>query len=100
LITTTSGRTITTDIVIAATGLSADQRIASLAGLDFERGIVVDARTLQTTDADIYALGDCISINCAACRFIEPIGKQAVAIANHIARITDTAHFHSTAVIP
>lgn len=99
LITTASGRALIADVVIAATGLATDKRLARLAGLDFDSGIVVDPCTLQTSDPDIYALGDCISIHGAACRFIEPIAKQATAIANHIAGRADTGYQHAPPVI-
>ena len=99
LITTTSGKTVTSDVVIATTGLSTDGRIAKLAGLDFHNGIAVDASSLQTSDPDIYALGDCISLDGQACRFIEPIAKQARAIANHMAGIADIGYQHAPPII-
>ena len=44
----------------------------------------VDAQTLRTNVANIHALGDCISINGQAHRFIEPIGRQAKVIAGTV----------------
>jgi len=54
--------TIRVDAVLSAVGLRAGTEIAEKAGLKIERGIVVD-RTLQTSDAHIYALGDCAEVD-------------------------------------
>ena len=78
---------IEVDQIVAATGLVTDQRLARMAQLDYCNGITVDQHSLQTSQADIYALGDCISIAGQACRFIAPIEHQARVIA---AQICDT----------
>ena len=78
---TACGLSLECDEVVAATGLSTDTRLAAAAKLVLERGIVVDPTTLQTSATDVYALGDCVSIDGMPCRFIEPIAKQAQAIA-------------------
>lgn len=49
------------DVVLSAVGLRAGIEMARDAGLDVDRGIVVD-RTLRTSDANIYALGDCAEV--------------------------------------
>ncbi|MGB2332737.1 MAG: FAD-dependent oxidoreductase, partial [Litorivicinaceae bacterium] len=72
-----SGATIKADFIVLATGLVADQRIASSAGLSFENGILIDPNTLETSQKHIYALGDCISFNGQPSRYVEPINKQA-----------------------
>ena len=75
-----SGETLEVDHVIAATGLKTDSRLAHQAGLAFNAGIVVD-ENMRSSDAFIYALGDCISLDGQPCRFIEPIQHQARAVA-------------------
>ena len=87
------------DEVVAATGLVTDTRLAVGAQLTINRGIVVDALTLQTSASDVYALGDCVSIHGMPCRFIEPIAKQAHAIASAIAGHVDAPYSHSAPVI-
>lgn len=79
-----SGATIKADFIVLATGLVADQRIASSAGLSFENGILIDPHTLETSQKHIYALGDCISFNGHPSRYVEPINKQAKVIANAV----------------
>ncbi len=87
------------DEVVAATGLVTDTRLAVGAKLNIHRGIVVDPLTLQTSAKDVYALGDCVSIHGMPCRFIEPISKQAQAIASAIAGHIDAPYLHSAPVI-
>lgn len=78
------GAEMDVDQVIVATGLRTENRLAGQAGLRFDRGIVVDPKTLRTSARDIYALGDCISIQGQPCRFIEPILHQAQTIAYQV----------------
>ncbi|WP_246309520.1 FAD-dependent oxidoreductase, partial [Hydrogenophaga aromaticivorans] len=83
-ITTVCGQKFVADQVIAAAGLMTPPRLAQSAALDWNNGIAVDAATLRTSDERIHALGDCITINGQASRYIEPIARQARAIAAHI----------------
>lgn len=52
------GSTVDADIVLSAVGLRPDLRLAQLAQLKTNRGIVVDANG-QASAPDVYALGDC-----------------------------------------
>jgi rubredoxin-NAD+ reductase len=83
-ITTACGQKFAADQVIAAAGLVTPPRLARSASLAWDSGIAVDAATLQTSDPHIHALGDCITIHGQASRYIEPIGRQARAIAAHL----------------
>lgn len=80
-LTTACGRKFVADQVIVAAGLVTPPRLAQSASLAWDGGIAVDAATLQTSDPHIHALGDCITIAGQASRYIEPIGRQARAIA-------------------
>lgn len=79
-----SGETLRADHVIAATGLSTPQRLAASAGLAWAQGIAVDPVTLATSHPRIHALGDCITLDGQASRYIEPIGRQAATLAAKI----------------
>ncbi|WP_300436574.1 FAD-dependent oxidoreductase [Zoogloea sp.] len=83
-IVTACGQILEADEVVAATGLVTDSRIARIAGLAYERGVVVDPATLRSSAPDVYALGDCISLNGMPCRFIEPIAHQASVLARGV----------------
>ena len=98
-ITTACGKTISADEIVAATGLVTESWLAERAGLTFDRGIVVDPCTLRTSAAEVYALGDCVSIHGAPCRLIEPISKQASAIAHEILGQPHAGYVHSQPVI-
>lgn len=80
-LSTACGQRFAADQVIAAAGLQTPTRLAHSAGLAWHNGIAVDAATLRTSDERIHALGDCIAVNGQASRFIEPIARQARAIA-------------------
>ena len=63
----------------------------------WHNGIEVQPETLATRVDGIHALGDCISINGEVSRYIEPIGRQAQAVAAHICGL-DAVPFHQTPV--
>ncbi|KQX27710.1 ferredoxin reductase [Ensifer sp. Root423] len=54
------GETIEADLVVVGIGAVPNTELAAVSGLAIENGIAVDA-TLQTSDPDIYAAGDCCS---------------------------------------
>lgn len=80
-VTTACGQRFAADQVIAATGLATPPRLAQSAGLAWRNGIAVEPQGLQTSVERIHALGDCITLNGQASRFIEPIARQARSIA-------------------
>jgi rubredoxin-NAD+ reductase len=80
-LSTACGQRFAADQVIAAAGLQTPTRLARSAGLAWDQGIAVDAATLRTSDDRIHALGDCIAVTGQPSRFIEPIARQARAIA-------------------
>ena len=87
-ITTACGQRFAADQVIAAAGLATPPRLAQSADLDWNNGIAVDADQMRTSAEHIYALGDCVTIEGQASRFIEPISRQAKTIAAAIAGST------------
>ncbi|MFT8210353.1 MAG: NADH:flavorubredoxin reductase NorW [Symbiopectobacterium sp.] len=73
-------RIIDVDVVVAATGLCPETALAQRAGIVTRRGVVVD-NTLQTSQADIDALGDCAEIAGQVRPFLQPIQLSAIALA-------------------
>jgi len=57
---TGGGEKIPADFVVVGVGILANTELAEQAGLDVDDGILVDDRC-QTSDPDIYAVGDCTS---------------------------------------
>lgn len=98
-ITTLCGKVVEIDHIVVAIGLATESRLARIAGLEFDRGIKVNPASLQTSSPDVFALGDCVSMDGMACRFIEPIAKQAKVIAHLIVGVPGDAYVHSQPVI-
>jgi rubredoxin-NAD+ reductase len=79
-LTLTDGSTLSVDLVLSAVGLRPRIELARTAGLAVNRGIVVDAQ-LRSSDADIYALGDCAEIGGKVLPYVLPIMHAARALA-------------------
>ncbi len=78
-VTLDNGTVINADMVLSAVGLKPRTALAQAAGLKVNRGIVVN-RNLQTSDADIYALGDCMEIENLVMPYVMPIMHAARAL--------------------
>jgi 3-phenylpropionate/trans-cinnamate dioxygenase ferredoxin reductase subunit len=55
-----TGEILPCDLVIVGVGIVAEDELAQAAGLACQNGVVVD-EFMQTSDPDIYAIGDCAS---------------------------------------
>jgi len=73
---------IEADLVLVATGVRANTDLAKKAGLEVNRGIIVD-EYLRTSDPDIYAIGDCAETFDAITgkRILSQLGTTAVRMA-------------------
>lgn len=76
-------RHVEVDAVIAATGLRPETALARSAGVEVNRGIVVDS-TLKSSNPDIYALGDCAEIDGQLLPFLQPIQISAMTLAKNL----------------
>ena len=74
------GSEIHGDMVLSAIGLRPRIGLAKEAGLTVNRGIVVD-KTLATSQADIYALGDCAEVVGLVLPYVLPLMAGARALA-------------------
>lgn len=54
-----SGKTLECSVLVIAVGVRPETELAEKAGLEVNRGILIDQTTMQTSDRDIYAAGDC-----------------------------------------
>ncbi len=79
-LTLSDGSVVQADVVLSAIGLRADLTLAQQAGLACERGIVVD-RYLTTSDASIFALGDCAQVDGLVLPFVLPLMQSARTLA-------------------
>ena len=87
-----SGREIETDMVVLSIGVKPDVAIAKAAGLAIgEKGGIVVNEYLQTSDPDIYALGDAIEVTQAITGrkaiipLAGPANKQGRMVADNVA---------------
>lgn len=79
-LTLTDGAVMHADLVLSAIGLRPRSQLAREAGLEVNRGIVVNNR-LQSSDAAIFALGDCAEIEGRVLPFVLPIMHAGRALA-------------------
>ena len=74
------GKVIPCDVVVSAIGLRPRVDLAAAAGLQINRGIMVD-RHLKTSHANIYALGDCAEVEGLNLLYVMPLMTCARALA-------------------
>lgn len=78
------GSVIACDLVLSAVGLRPRTELAAAAGLAVNRGVVAD-RLLQTSHANIYALGDCAEVDGLNLLYVMPLMNCARALAQTLA---------------
>lgn len=78
------GTALEADAVLSAVGLRPRTQLAQRAGLRVNRGIVTD-RLLQTSAADVYALGDCAEVDGQTLPYVLPLMQAARALAQTLA---------------
>ncbi len=83
-VTLDNGEMLQADIVLSAVGLKPRTDLARAAGLTVNRGVLVN-RHLQTSDTDIYALGDCMEIEGLVMPYVMPIMHAARALGASLA---------------
>jgi rubredoxin-NAD+ reductase len=78
------GQVIPCDVVVSAIGLRPRIDLAAAAGVQVNRGVVVD-RHLKTSHANIYALGDCAEVDGLNLLYVMPLMSCARALAQTLA---------------
>lgn len=91
-VTLASGKTLPADMIVLAIGVRPETRLAKDAGLALgPRGHIVTNEFMQTSDADIYAVGDAAQVKHritgqdTALALAGPASKQGRVAADHIA---------------
>ena len=82
-LTLADGRVIRADLAVIATGIRPNIELAQAAGLDCGRGIRVDDR-LQTSAADVFALGECAEHRETVYGLVAPLYEQAEVCARYL----------------
>jgi nitrite reductase (NADH) large subunit len=68
------------DLVVMAVGIRPETRLATDAGLEVARGVEVGAQ-LQTSDPDIFAVGECVEFDGQLFGLVAPLYDQAKVVA-------------------
>ena len=79
-----NGISLQADLVLSAVGLQPNRQLAADLGLTTRRGIVV-GRDLQTSHANIFALGDCAEVEGLVLPYVMPLMHSARALAKTLA---------------
>jgi nitrite reductase (NADH) large subunit len=78
------GTRLAADCVVVAIGIVPQAELGRVAGLEVNRGIVVD-EWLTTSDPAIFALGECCQFEQHTYGLVEPIWRQVEVLAAHLA---------------
>jgi rubredoxin-NAD+ reductase len=79
-ITLDNGDTVDADVVLSAIGLKPRTQLAQAAGIQTGRGVQTNA-LLETSAADVYAMGDCAEVEGQNLPYVQPLLLQARALA-------------------
>ena len=93
-----SGKEIAADLVISAVGVRARTALAASAGIQVNRGIVTD-RKLQTSAANVYALGDCAEVDGRNLVYVAPLNASAKALGQTLAGTPTDASYPAMPVM-
>ncbi|MEO1266091.1 MAG: FAD-dependent oxidoreductase, partial [Pseudomonadota bacterium] len=78
------GTEIEAEIVVMAVGIRPSVELAKEAGIETNRGILVDP-TMRTSDPDIYAVGECVEAGGQCFGLVAPLYEQAGVLAAQLA---------------
>jgi len=79
------GSEVPADLVVMAVGIRPNTQLAEKMRLHVDRGIVVNDTLQTTTDARIYAVGECAAHRGIAYGLVAPLFEQGRVAANHLA---------------
>lgn len=77
------GREIPADLVVMVVGIRPYTEVAKESGLDVNRGIVVND-VMQTSDSNVYAVGECAEHNGKVYGLVAPLYEQGKVLADHL----------------
>ncbi|MCT1905212.1 nitrite reductase large subunit NirB [Oceanobacillus sojae] len=93
-ITFSDGSSIECDLVVMAVGIRPNVALAKQAGLNVNRGIVVNDQ-MQTSVPSIYAVGECAEHNGITYGLVAPLYEQGLELARHLTE-EKTAGYHGS----
>jgi len=92
IVSLASGQSLLADVVLSAIGLQPNIALAKATEINTSRGVITKT-LLETSQADIFAIGDCAEVNGTLLPFVMPIMQQARALAKTLSGQTTTVHY-------
>ncbi len=74
------------DLIVMAVGIKPNVQIAKEAGIEVNRGIVVND-VMQTSESNIYSLGECAEHRGIVYGLVAPLYEQGAVLAKHLAGV-------------
>ena len=90
----TDGSIIPATLVVMAAGIRPNSHLAKEAGLNVNRGIVVD-HGMRTSDPDIFALGECAEVGGHVYGLVAPLYEMARVAASRLAGDSGATFVHN-----
>ncbi|OBZ13703.1 nitrite reductase large subunit NirB [Bacillus sp. FJAT-26390] len=87
----TDGTEVDGDLVVMAVGIRPNITLAKAAGIEVNRGIVVDD-FMQTSVPGIYAVGECAEHRGISYGLVAPLYEQGAVLAKHLAGVETTGY--------
>lgn len=81
------GSEVPAELVVMCVGIRPNTQLAERMRLHVDRGIVVNDTLQTTTDARIYAVGECVAHRGVAYGLVAPLFEQGRVAANHLAEL-------------
>ncbi len=92
IVTLANGQSFIADAVLSAIGLQPNTALAKATNIATARGVLTNS-SLETNQADIFAVGDCAEVNGTLLPFVMPIMQQARALAKTLNGVQTTVHY-------
>src|SRR5574337_540612 len=89
------GTALDTDMVVVSCGIRPNAELAGASGLAVDRGILVNDR-MQTSDPDIYAVGECVQHRGKLYGLVAPLYEQARVAAEHLAGSSSNVEYQGS----
>ncbi|WP_380170022.1 nitrite reductase large subunit NirB [Kineococcus sp. DHX-1] len=89
------GTVLAADFVVVAAGIRPNVEVGVSAGLDIDRGILVDDR-MRTSAEDVYAVGECVQHRGQTYGLVAPLWDQASVLADHLTGAAPDAEYHGS----
>lgn len=89
------GRVLEADLVVMAVGIRPYTEVAKAAGLEVNRGIIVNAY-MQTSDPNIFAVGECAECEGKVYCLVAPLYEQGIVLADYLTQKETNGYHGST----